>query len=660
MVRTLPTQSVLRCAPALLLTAAATLLAFAPQWFPPPLALALGLLLLFFYPGYLLEQILFSARELTLTRLPVWFAFSLAIWAVPATALQLLGAHWFAFRMVFVAALWGLSMTAIVRRQRRVPPPSSAARTEIVVELALGALCAAAAFIVARGPRDGDDWMYLQIVQQMIASDPFRIHAASELRYSIRFVVHVWIFSQAFLGQWLNADVVTLVREILPTLLAPLALVSFYAWGKTFFDRARAALLAVAIQFAILATFVRGDALGMGFFARAAQDKFLVWLVLLPMGLAFAWRYLRDAKRTDWFAYGAVIAAAMWVHPVSLFLIVLTLGGFALFNVLSRAPVPRRRWLALTLATSPVLLSPIAIRATTLPAVFTVNTPEVAPYLRLSQGRLLFQPPFYIADPALLGHPAILLALALLVLFAPRVRDDVRVQFLWGSTLVPLALLFNPYTARVLGEMLTPWQLWRMTWNLPVAFILTEALLAVISARHVERRESSRSARRDGLGRFQRMPRWKWAASALALLVGLVGAVWLADLNWARSWKNLTSTHALEVPVQDMMQTLRVTLHQPALVLLPRDITRYAPAYTANALVLTDNAHMREGLGGKEIDRFYQAKADAKFFEAFLEKWKIEYAVVANGSAQDNFLRSRPRTESVYRNSGLSLYHLER
>jgi hypothetical protein len=659
MVRTLSTQSVLRFAPALL-TVTATLLAFAPQWFSPPLALALGLLLLFFYPGYLLEQILFSARELTLTRAPVWFAFSLAIWATPATTLQLLGAHWFAFRIVFVLALWGLTLAAMIARQRRAAPPPSVARAEILVELALGALCVAAAFIVARGPRDGDDWMYLQIVQQMMASDPFRIHAASELRYSIRFVVHVWIFLQAFLGQWLNADVVTLVRDILPTLLAPLALVSFFAWGKTFFGSARAALLAVTVQFAILATFVRGDAWGMGFFARVAQDKFLVWLALLPMGLAFAWRYLREAKWTDWLAYGAVIVAAMWVHPVSLFLIVLTLGGFALFNFISRAPFPRRRWLALTMATLPVLLSPIAIRVTTLPAVFTVNTPEVAPYLRLSQGRLLFQPPFYIADPALLGHPAILLALALVVLFAPRLRGNVRVQFLWGSTLVPLALLFNPYTARVLGEMLTPWQLWRMTWNLPAAFILTEGLVAFISARHIERSELSRSARFDRLGRSERMRRWKWAAGAFALLVALAGAVWLADLNWARSWKNITSTHALEAPVQDMMQTLRATLHQPALVLLPRDMTRYAPAYTANALVLTNNAHMREGSGGKEIDRFYQAKADAKFFEAFLEKWQVEYAVVANGSAQDNFLRSRPRTESVYRNTALSLYHLER
>lgn len=524
------------------------------------------------------------------------------------------------------------------------PPPPSTARADWRahwrIEGALLLLCLLAAFLVARGVRDGDDWMYLQIIQQMMASDPFQIRAASEVRYSIRFAAHVWLFAQAYLGQWLNADVVWLARELLPTLLAPLSLISFFTWGKTFFHSARAALLAVVIQFLIYATFARGDAWGLGFFGRAAQDKFLVWLVLLPLAFAFAWRFLRDGKFADWFAYGAALIAALWVHAISLYAVVLALGGFALFNLFSRAPFSRWRWGVLFLLTLPVLLVPLLVRATTAPAIFWVSTPEVASYMRLSQGRLLFQPPNYIADPALLGHPAILFALALLVWFAPRWRTDARVQFLWGSTLIPLALLFNPFTARVLGEMLTPWQLWRLTWNLPVALILTE-----------------------GLGQFTKLSylrHWKWAAHALALLIVLGGALWLADLNLARSWKNLNSTHALEAPVEDMLNTLRANLREPALVLLPRAMTRYAPAYTANALVLTDNAHLREGAGGQEIDRFYDAKGDAVLWETFLRKWKIEYVVVANGSGQDTFLQTHSRAVLVYRNAALGLYRLER
>ncbi len=631
-----PLRRVLNFAP-LGIAAVATALAFAPQFFAPPLALTLGVGLLFLYPGYLLEQFLFAAREISLTRLPIFFAFSLAIWALPATTLQLLGAHWFAFRLTFVGALWALTLLVLWTRRRR-PPVPAVARTEWLVEGALLLLCALAAFLVARGPRDGDDWMYLQVIQQMMASDPFQIRAASEMRYSIRFAAHVWLFAQAFLGQWLNADVVWLARELLPTLLAPLALVSFFAWGKIFFQNARAALLAVVIQFLIYVTFARGDAWGLGFIERAAQDKFLVWLVLLPVALGFAWRYLHRAKLADWFAYGVTLLGALWVHPVSLFAIVLTLGGLALFNLISRAPFPRRRWGMVLLLTLPVACVPLLVRVATAPAVFQVSTPDVASYLRLSQGRLLFQPPNYIADPALLGHPAILFALALLIWFAPRVRTDARIQFLWGSALLPLALLFNPFTARLLGEALTPWQLWRMTWNLPVAFILTEGVRTVVARR-------------------TRTPDWKTAARALTLLVVLGGAIWLADLNLARSWKNLNSAHALDASAADMLNHLRADLREPALTLLPRDMTRYAPAYTYNALVLTDNAHLREGVGGAEIDRFYNS-TDAQLWEAFLREWKIAYVVVPNDSPQQIFLSGRAKARQTYRNAGLTLYQL--
>lgn len=653
--------------PALLLALLATLLAFQPQWFPAPLALALGLILVFLFPGYLLEQILFAARELSLTRLPIFFVFSLAIWAVPASALQVLGADWLAFRVVFVTTLWALTLGTLILPS---PSPAPSMPREKYAELALALICLGVAFVVARGPRDGDDWMYLQIIQQFIASDPFQIRAATEVRYSIRYAVHVWIFLQAFLGKWLNADVVTLVREILPTLLAPLALVSFFAWGKTLFGHAYAALLAVVIQLAILATFARGDAWGLGFFGRSAQDKFLVWLVILPVALIFAWRYLRDGKFANWFAYGAVIVAAMWVHPVTLYLVVLTLAGFALFNLISRVSFPRRRWLYLTVASLPALLAPIVIRATTLPAVFTVNTREVEAYLRLSEGRLLFQPPFYIAHPSLLMHPAILFALAMLALFAPRLRTDTRVQFLWGSTLVPLALLFNPYTARILGEMLTPWQLWRMTWNIPAAFLLTETILyaqAVISsrARNLDgiNRDFSQGRLKmtDAAARVknQNPPRWQLAAGAAALILLATGSVWLANQNFSRSWKNITATHALEPAVEDMLQHLRTTLHEPSNVLLPRKITPYASAYTYNAVVMSNEAQKDEDTRGMQIDRFYDPKADPKFLDAFLNVWQIEYAVAPKDSLQDKFLQARPRTIRVYQNAALNLYRIE-
>ena len=108
----------------------------------------------------------------------------------------------------------------------------------------------------------------------------------------------------------------------------------------------------------------------------------------------------------------------------------LALGGFALFNLISRRPFARRRWLALVVASLPALLAPAVIRATTLPAVFRVNVPEVAAYIRLMEGKLLFQGSFYIDDPGLVAHPLILLSFAALLLWITRLRSDLRAQFL--------------------------------------------------------------------------------------------------------------------------------------------------------------------------------------------------------------------------------------
>lgn len=624
----------------------ATLLAFAPAVFPAPFATALGLFFVFLYPGYLLDKIFkLDLQQGQFARLPIFFVFSLAIWAIPATLLQLVGANWFAFRVVFVVTLWVLTVAAF--RQNRKVSSFTSFRTSsftfdasrfsfLVPQLILALVGLLITFLVWRGPRDADDWGYLQVTQQLMGSAQFQILAASEARYSIRYAFHVWIFLQAFLGEWLNADVAQLVRDVLPALLTPLALLSFYAWAKTFFGNTRAALVAVAIQLLIYVTSANADGWGRGFFVRSAQDKFLVWLIILPIAFSFAWNFLREGKLRQWFAYGVAVIAGLWVHPVSLFLLVLALGGFALFNFLARAPFARKRWLLLLLASAPALLSPLVIRATTLPSVFRVDTPDVEAYVRLSEGRLLFQPPFYIADPALVANAFILLSLFVLMLTAARVRQDARVQFLWGSTLVPLALVFNPFTARLLGEMLTPWQLWRITWLMPAAFVLTDFLFharAMFQTRRV--------------------------AFAFALVLALGAAFALTNMNLARSFRNFSEDHALAAPVQDMLLTLKNNLDAPANVLLPRDITRYAPAYTHRAVVLSNDAQKPEDTRGQQIDRFYEPNADPKFLNAFLDFWEIDFVVVENGTLQDAFLKTHPRARFLYANEALTLYELK-
>ena len=617
------------------LTLLATLLALAPTTFPAPIALALALFFVFLYPGYLVAQTfqVFGNLKGLFARLPTFFVFSLAIWAIPATTLQLIGANWSAFRVVFVAIVWLLTIAALWRTRDILRFTFDA--KNLLPEIVLAFICILIAFVVWRGPRDADDWGYLQITQQFIGSEPFQILAASEARYSIRYAFHVWIFLQAFLGEWLNADVVQLLRDILPVILTPLALLSFYTWAKTFFGNTRAAFIALIFQLLIYVTSANADGWGRGFFARSAQDKFLVWLIVLPIAFSFAWNFLREGKGRQWLGYGAAVIAGLWVHPVSLLLLVIALGGFALFNLISRAPFPRKRWLLLLIASAPALLTPFVIRATTLASVFRVDTPDVEAYLRVSEGRLLFQPPFYLADPALIANPFILLSLFVLVISATRLRQDARVQFLWSSTLLPLALVFNPFTARLLGEMLTPWQLWRITWLVPAAFLLTEFVMHAREMFHTRR-----------------------VTFALAFVLALIAALGLTNINLGRSLGNFTQDHALDAPVQDMLLALKQNLDTPANVLLPRKITRYASAYTYRALVLSNDAQKPEDTRGQQIDRFYDPHADPKFLDAFLDFWQSEFVVVEKNTLQDDFLKTHPRAKFLYENEALRLYKI--
>ena len=160
--------------------------------------------------------------------------------------------------------------------------------------------------------------------------------------------------------------------------------------------------------------------------------------------------------------------------------------------------------------------------------------------------------------------------------------------------------------------------------------------------------------------RSRSIPRWQFAAGAVALLVIAVSAVWLADQNFARSWKNLSQGHALKPAVADMLQTLRGTLREPSVVLLPRRMTRFASAYTYNAVVMSNEANKGEDERGKQIDRFYDPKFNPQFLNGFLDVWKIEYVVVPNASLQDKFLQTRPHTQLLYHNAEFTLYKIER
>lgn len=632
----------------------ATLLALFPHAISNSITFWFALVFVFVFPGFLLDRILFPAEfPWAVSRLPALFVYSLALFAVPATLLQFLGAELDAFRFVYVLILWVLSAVCLARTWGQPVAQAKFAEKEIIVEIILLVLGVIAAMVIANGPRDTDDWTYLAVLQEFIGRGHIATINADQARYSLRYTFHVWLYLQAFLARWIGVDIVTLVREVLPLLLAPLSLLSLYAWGKEFFGRLGAGFLTVIVQLLIYVTFAQADGWGRGFFARVAQDKFLVWLVILPVALQFFWRFISrgtEARKNDisWttlVAYGMALVAMVWVHPIGLVQLLLAIGGFALINLLQRSRISLRRWALIGLTSVPVFLAPLVIHAITPESIFSITAPAVKALLRLSAGRLVLQPPFYIADPSLFENPIIIFALALVPLLVFRLRSDRRAQFLFGSTVVTLALVFNPYTAWVLGQAITPWQLWRLTWGIPVALLVTDLVVQIAGS----------------IGASASVPATRYSRAAIAyLVVAGIGALLLSNLNLERSVSYLRKPHALDAQLEDVMRALPRVVTDPSIVLVPRDLTRLPAAFSLNAQPISMVAHAPEDPMGAEIDKFYSGDAESDKSQQFLDFYNVNYILVPKGTPLEKQLRAdRTNFNERYRNERYALYEVQ-
>src|SRR5919202_1741843 len=119
-----------------------------------------------------------------------------------------------------------------------------------------------------------------------------------------------------------------------------------------------------------------------------------------------------------------------------------------------RDRVLTKRWLAATIWIPVAAAVALAYKFATTSFFFSTEDPKVSIYVEQSAKRLILgPPPLYMAHPNLIMTPLILFAIALLPLLIPYLRKDRRAQFLWGATLLPLAVVYNPFSAWLLGQV---------------------------------------------------------------------------------------------------------------------------------------------------------------------------------------------------------------
>lgn len=643
--------------PRLLLTIAGLLLATAltvnPDFLDGNWRVLCGLFILFVFPGLILQWILFHHDgRLGVEELPAAVVLSLAVWVLPSSLSILLHVDWYQVQNVFLLILWGAGIILAVRTGLHFAPvrPSGPDRVHdslgyrdwwnsFAPVLILLVLVVLAGVLVYRGPRQNDDWVYLGSVQQLLGRTGLEaVVRCCDVRYGFRFALNDWIFLQALVSRWFDLDPISLERDILPTAVAPLSLIALYGWAKAFTQSKWAGLVTVIFQTGIYLTFAGFSGWTYGFIARSAQDKFFASFLILPIVLLFFWRFMREGKRADLIAYGLALIALACIHAIGLAQFVLITGGFAILNLMTRNRFPLVRWALTLIWVIPGAIAALVLRFMTDPSSFAVDA-SAGGLLQLASGRLVLFPPFYVAHPDLIAHPLILIAIATLPLMARGLKTNPRVQFLWASTFLPLAVLFNPVTAWLMGQAITPFQLWRLTWMLPSSLTLAYWIKESVPAQ---------------LGTsFSRGLKVKSFIAGAVILLGIA----LSNFYPRAALELLAQPHSLGPTVEATLRALPGYACKPSIFLVPRGWSDLLPAFSANTNPIAPGLGTPGNDIGALVDIFYNTPLFTDDLIAGLNLHPVDFVVLPRASPLNDQLHYLPAFYALrYANSGYVVY----
>lgn len=502
-------------------------------------------------------------------------------------------------------------------------------------------------------------------------------------------------------------DPVTLASSASRSMLALWALLAAYMLGKGARENSRRFGLftaAIALLIYLAAPFFRGDNASLFFFERINADKFMVPALILPVVFALAMRFCRGGQAAVWWAAALATFAVSAIHPLVAVMLAVGLAGFgALHLVLGWRD--RAAWrhvlglvglvavvmalpllqLVLARGEAPLASSypasiegwPVAQRLVPglpglpglpgtylptldyygpLPAVSTLQ-PELldsraSPFLmyrfavNAPRRRLIFfDLQRYMSDPSLVLEPPYLLGLLLLPLLLWRIRSSLGAQFVVGSSVAVLLVMFNPLLTPLMGSVVMPWILWRFVWLLPYALaiaLVAERGLVVLAGL---------AARPFGPTTAQRHRLEGLALAGFVVVAGLALGPAIQRTIWDLEDRARSPLSYFPTPEALFARLQELTLDTGAVtVLADQDVSVTLPAYVANASIV---AHRMPTTGeifpadrqGEALQRLVD---QARFFETpylteesldILGRYDVRYVLSPSGTDLDTQLR---------------------
>jgi len=686
----------------------------------------------FITPGWLIAEILTWHLDLDwLERLALAFPLGVAVMAVPGMAALLWHLTLAQLNILWIAASAAVVVAWVIHLiLRRSAPAQSTRWTMDEVILAVLLLAAFIYLLPTLNAYkiDGDAYAVATFAADALAGLPLNAREplfGTNLGPGVRMAFNQSLtmsYLWSYLGQ---IDPITLTATASRSMIALWIMLSAYALGKTAgissFGRAhgrRFGLFMAWLQTIIFiaAPFLRGDNVSLFFFERTTADKFMVPMTMLPVGFAFALRYLADGKQSAWWTAALIAFSVSTIHPLIAAMMALGLAAFAGFHWLMhwRTRTVILRSLAVAGLVAIVMVLPIVQlvlsrgeeplapsyptslenwpigykREPIFPFFYVPSMTVIGPLPDLVQLQasdantvtnpfliwrfavnmdrrrlILFDLNHYISDPNLLLEPPYLLALLLLPFLLRKLRVNLAAQFALSTALAILFVMFNPWLTPLIGALVMPWILWRFVWLLPYALIIALVLYRLLSwcvgwARERVLAKPIRGAR--------------WALLAFVVIVSLlVSPVIGQNLQELRNRSAFPYFFPAPTKIFAKLQTL--TLHTtPKTVMADQDVSVTLPAYVANANVVAHRMPTTsEIFPAKQQEEALQRLIDqAKFYRAryltvdtvnILKRYHTGFVIAASGSDLEIQLRSASEWFTwVMNDQSYSLYAVQK
>ena len=460
----------------------------------------------------------------------------------------------------------------------------------------------------------GDHWFYLNFIRHyldhgLIADLNPLVGQAANAGTLLRAGFNAWWALEAVVIRASGLPLMEAYWLRLPPVLMGLSFLAVYGLAKQLFQTQRAALLTVLVQTVYLWTSISSHSwAGNGFFLRIAEDKFLVWFVLLPASLTILVR-LADNFRWSWAtAMGLSVLALGFTHPLGVFQLAIAAMGFGAVLLGTRAASRKYGlyWIAgavllgvflLPLVFQPLIATPLFAAEGQVPP----NTSQTM-VLNAFAGR-------FIAHPHVIAHPLVLLSLLLATLLPFWVRTDRSAPFLLGLTFAPLLAAFHPLVAPLVGGISSPWLVWRVLWVLPTSLVLVfifEKVLDWLSTRQT------------------RIPGW---VPAYLLVLGISFPLY----NYFFDSAALLQDQKQRVVPGDEAAVLEAlaTLVEPGNVVLAEPLVNtHLPAFTSTSQQLSFRIFEARPGVFDEIGWFFNQQQTTRATMMFLHSWEVDFVVV--------------------------------